>query len=236
MNDLITAIAPHVPLRPDVRHVPIDEARAKMGSLAEVLSLDQVVRSPRARALGWTPGVRSVALAVQHPLSRGFASSFLIVGDEQRSRSFAELPLRVVSPDYFETTGVPLKRGRLLQPADRAGAPLVVVINEEAARRYFQNLDPIGKQIRFWGQPREIVGIVGNEHFYGLNEPPPPAAYPSILQAPSGYASILIRAQKRAFLSTLMHRAVQGYRDRGVAANFRGSIPGRLRRSVLALH
>ena len=61
VNDLVAAIAPYLPVRPDVRHVPIDEARAKMGSYADALSLDQVVRSPRARALGWTPSLHSVA-------------------------------------------------------------------------------------------------------------------------------------------------------------------------------
>jgi hypothetical protein len=48
-------------VRPDVRHVPIEEARAKMGMFADALSLDQLVRSPRARALGWTPSLHSVA-------------------------------------------------------------------------------------------------------------------------------------------------------------------------------
>ena len=61
VNDIVAAIAPYVPVRPDVRHVPIDEARAKMGGIAEALSLDQVVRSPRARALGWGPTLHSVA-------------------------------------------------------------------------------------------------------------------------------------------------------------------------------
>ncbi len=61
VNDIVAAIAPYVPVRPDVRHVPIDEARAKLGSVADALSLDQIVRSPRARALGWTPSLRSVA-------------------------------------------------------------------------------------------------------------------------------------------------------------------------------
>jgi nucleoside-diphosphate-sugar epimerase len=60
VNDIVSAISPHVPLPPDVRHVPIDEARAKMGSYAEALSLDQLIRSPRARALGWSPSLRSV--------------------------------------------------------------------------------------------------------------------------------------------------------------------------------
>jgi nucleoside-diphosphate-sugar epimerase len=60
VNDIVAAIAPYVAVRPDVRHVPLDEARAKLGSVAEALSLDQVVRSPRAKALGWTPSLRSV--------------------------------------------------------------------------------------------------------------------------------------------------------------------------------
>src|SRR5919197_42057 len=61
VNDIVDAIAGHLPVKPDVRHVPMDEARSKMGAQAEALALDQVVRSPRARALGWTPSLRSVA-------------------------------------------------------------------------------------------------------------------------------------------------------------------------------
>jgi nucleoside-diphosphate-sugar epimerase len=60
VNDIVSAISPYVALPPDVRHVPLDEARAKMGSYAEALSLDQLIRSPRAKALGWTPSLRSV--------------------------------------------------------------------------------------------------------------------------------------------------------------------------------
>ena len=61
VNDIVAAISPYVAVRPDVRHVPLDEARAKMGNVADALSLDQLVRSPRARALGWTPSLHSVA-------------------------------------------------------------------------------------------------------------------------------------------------------------------------------
>ena len=61
VNDIVGAIKPYLPVRPDVRHVPIDEARHKMGPYADALALDQVVRSPRARALGWTPTLHSVA-------------------------------------------------------------------------------------------------------------------------------------------------------------------------------
>jgi nucleoside-diphosphate-sugar epimerase len=61
VNDIAAAISQYLPVRPDVRHVPIEEARAKMGPYADALALDQVVRSPRARALGWTPTLHSVA-------------------------------------------------------------------------------------------------------------------------------------------------------------------------------
>jgi nucleoside-diphosphate-sugar epimerase len=61
VNDIVTAIAPYMPVRPDVRYLPLDEARPRMGPYADALSLDQVVRGPRARALGWTPSLRSVA-------------------------------------------------------------------------------------------------------------------------------------------------------------------------------
>ncbi|MGE3509078.1 MAG: NAD-dependent epimerase/dehydratase family protein [Vicinamibacterales bacterium] len=61
VNDLVAAIAPYLPVRPDVRHVPIEEARAKMGPYADALALDQRIRSPRAREIGWTPSLRSVA-------------------------------------------------------------------------------------------------------------------------------------------------------------------------------
>ena len=61
VNDIVEAIAAHLSQRPDVRHVPIEEARAKMGAYADALALDQKVRSPRARALGWSPSLRSVS-------------------------------------------------------------------------------------------------------------------------------------------------------------------------------
>jgi len=59
--DIVDAIAGHVRMRPDIRHVPIAEARTKMGAYADALALDQRVRSPRARALGWSPTLHSVS-------------------------------------------------------------------------------------------------------------------------------------------------------------------------------
>ena len=62
--DIVEAIARHAKMRPDVRHMPIAEARKKLGEYADALALDQIVRSPRARALGWSPTLHSVAANV----------------------------------------------------------------------------------------------------------------------------------------------------------------------------
>jgi nucleoside-diphosphate-sugar epimerase len=61
VNDIVEAIATHVTPHPDIRHVPIEEARAKLGPYADALALDQRLRSPRARAIGWSPTLRSVS-------------------------------------------------------------------------------------------------------------------------------------------------------------------------------
>lgn len=61
VDDIVESISRHVRTRIDIRHVPIEEARTKMGTYADALALDQIVRSPRARALGWSPTLHSVA-------------------------------------------------------------------------------------------------------------------------------------------------------------------------------
>ena len=67
--DIVEAIAEHVPQRPDIRNMPMTEARKKLGTYADALALDQKVRSPKARALGWAPTqtgvVNSVARLVE---------------------------------------------------------------------------------------------------------------------------------------------------------------------------
>jgi nucleoside-diphosphate-sugar epimerase len=59
--EIVDALARNTTHRPDARFVPIAEARAKLGPYADALAMDQVVRSPRAKALGWMPGLRSIA-------------------------------------------------------------------------------------------------------------------------------------------------------------------------------
>lgn len=60
VGEIAAAIAAHPQQKADIRYMPLSEARAKMGPYADALALDQVVRSPRARALGWQPSLASV--------------------------------------------------------------------------------------------------------------------------------------------------------------------------------
>ena len=62
--DIVEAIAEHVPQRPDIRNMPMTEARKKLGTYADALALDQRVRSPKARALGWEPTQAGVVSSV----------------------------------------------------------------------------------------------------------------------------------------------------------------------------
>lgn len=64
VSDIVEAIAGQVPQRPDIRYMPIAEARKKLGTYADALALDQKVRSPKARALGWSPSQTGVANSV----------------------------------------------------------------------------------------------------------------------------------------------------------------------------
>jgi nucleoside-diphosphate-sugar epimerase len=61
VNAVVEGIVNHMSMPPDVRHVPLEEGRKKLGAYADALALDQRVRGPRARALGWSPTLHSVS-------------------------------------------------------------------------------------------------------------------------------------------------------------------------------
>ena len=141
------------------------------------------------------PGIRGVALAGYHPLDPGFTNSFVIEGREEEFARQPEIPVRPVSPAYFATLGVPLRRGRMLDARDASSAPDVLLINEAAVHRFFAGRDPIGQRLAFWGRSRTIVGVVADERFRGVAEEAPPAVYPPIAQVPMASAALLIRAE-----------------------------------------
>jgi predicted permease len=163
------------------------------------------------------PGVQSAAIAGNHPLDPGFTNSFTIVGREAEARTWPEISIRRVSPEYFGTVGVPLVGGRLLREADLTNSTPVVVINEAAAARFFPGRDPLGAQMRFWGTLRTIVGVVGNERIHGITEAAPIAAYAPLTQTPSSTGALLLRTSLDPMsLAAAAERAIHEL-DRGLA-------------------
>jgi putative ABC transport system permease protein len=100
-----------------------------------------------------------------------------------------------VSPNFFHTLKIPLKKGRYLDDHDTNAAPWAVVVNEAFVRQFFPNEDPIGKQVRLRfdpypteeDRPREIVGVVGDVKHHGLGRVSPTFMYASYLQQPDVY-------------------------------------------------
>ncbi len=91
------------------------------------------------------PGVQSVAFANNCPLRGGWSSDFR---PENQQNGNEDADYQAVSPGYFATLGIALQRGRLLTPADRAGAEMVAVVNSELARHFYPNEDPVGHRFR----------------------------------------------------------------------------------------
>lgn len=141
------------------------------------------------------PGVRSAAVTLNHPLDPGFTNSFQVEG-RPYDPTQGEMTTRLVSPGYFGTARLEVLEGRALTDADRVDAPLVVLLNREAADRYFPEGDALGSRLSFWGlPPREVVGIVENERVHGLTVAAPPAMYISIWQAPPRGGRITLMAR-----------------------------------------
>ena len=106
-----------------------------------------------------------------------------------------EMSFQTVSPAYFEALGVPLLRGRLLDSRDRPDAPMVAVINQAAARKFFPNEDPIGKRIANDGGPMTIVGVVGDPRLDGMDKPVLPEGFRPMSFEPSPNAWLIVRTR-----------------------------------------
>jgi putative ABC transport system permease protein len=105
---------------------------------------------------------------------------------------------RLVTPGYMETMEIPLIRGRLLRDTDVQGAPLVMLINETAARLYWPSgRDAIGTRATLagFGQLATVVGVVRDVKHWGLDQPSRPEAYFSSLQYPVSRMSLVLRTQ-----------------------------------------
>jgi predicted permease len=128
------------------------------------------------------PGVRSASLAGSPPLSRGnWGSPIDLDGRPTPPTEDISTLLNRVSAGYFETLGIPLLRGRTIQPVDSAGAPKSVVVNKTFADRYFPKSDPIGHSFTIADPAApgvwHIVGIVQDSKHESPVEKPEPFAF-----------------------------------------------------------
>jgi putative ABC transport system permease protein len=115
-------------------------------------------------AVRQVPGVESAALTSQLPLSGDYDPYGVILERNTDPNREQEVFRYAVSPGYFETLGISLRSGRLLNDQDRTGALPAVVISDSLAKHRFPGADPIGQRIHV-GNPDiwyTIVGVVGN--------------------------------------------------------------------------
>jgi putative ABC transport system permease protein len=159
------------------------------------------------------PGVTSAGMIQVLPMRGDNMLSFVIQGRAQpKPNEEPSANYRVVSPKYFETMGIPLLRGRALTDRDRDGAPKVVLIDQQFVDRHFPGEDPIGRGIDIGNGTDgfyEVVGVVGNVHEAGLEQPPGATMYVPYAMDPYSGMSIVARTPgEPAALSAAVRQTV----------------------------
>jgi putative ABC transport system permease protein len=175
------------------------------------ISLFQRELAERVRAI---PGVQSVGFTSHLPLAGTNNNwSFFIEGRPANPPGvYDSTDYRPITAGYFETIGIPIRRGRSFEARDDEDHPLVVVINEAMARQFWPHEDPLGKRLKFGDEHwRTIVGIVGDVHHQGLAISPAPEMYIPWGQVPNVEArpTIVVRSFiEPASLSSALRKAV----------------------------
>ncbi|MBZ5609111.1 MAG: ABC transporter permease [Acidobacteriia bacterium] len=167
------------------------------------------------------PGVRSAAVSSALPLQPSRYASLLPEG--QPYVAPAQRPLisiQSISPSFFETMGIPLLRGRAFSDRDTDGAPLVAIVNEVFARRYWPNEDAVGKHVVFGNLPKpiQIVGVTGNVKNVTLAVITTPEMYFPLAQRPSQSLNLVVRssADPRALSTPVRSRILAIDQDQPV--------------------
>ncbi len=143
------------------------------------------------------PGVETIGLVDPLPLSGdNQTTTFTIEGRPQLAPSDQLVSnVRAISPDYFRAMGIQLIKGRAFTEQDKSGTPLVMVINETLARRFFPGEEALGKRALVYPFEKscEIVGIVNDVKHRSLDVESGPEFYISYLQAPRPFMSLVAR-------------------------------------------
>jgi putative ABC transport system permease protein len=147
--------------------------------------------------VGNLPGVTSAAVVNFVPMGRSSTSAdFHVEGRPSVPKSKEpHADYRVITPNYFEVVGTPLRQGRVFTEQDKQTAPPVVIISEELARRYFPNGDAVGKRLVFDEKeaPLEIVGVAADVKDEDLDEEPQMTIYRPFAQQPWWSATLVAR-------------------------------------------
>jgi putative ABC transport system permease protein len=161
------------------------------------------------------PGVQSAAVVNYLPLGGSNSSDdFLVEGvpEPAPGQEFGGR-YRVCTPDYFQTMGITLLKGRGFIEQDKAGAPPVVIVNETLARTHWQDEDAVGKRIRFYGPIErapwmQIVGVVQDVK-HELNIPITPEFYlPHAQDAWSAMVLVAKTTSEPAAMSSVIRQQV----------------------------
>lgn len=203
----------------DPRHLltfRVDEPRGSSNASSQ-LFFQQVLERVRA-----FPGVESACLANAAPLSSSFDRSFMMVRSSGKNAAPVEafIGVHLAGPEYPQTLRVPIMRGRWLAEQDRQGAPVVVVVNEAAARKYWPGKDPVGQQVDLSPAlgpdfpAAEVVGVIGDVKYDHMAAEMAPNVYLSYRQSGySGYYFILRTAGDPLILAGAVRAAVAGVRS-----------------------
>ena len=129
------------------------------------------------------PGVSSSGFAVMPVLTGNeWDSSMAVEGYNAKPGEFVDPHMNFVSPDYFKTLNVPVLLGRDFRMSDGKTAPLVCIVNEKFARRYFKDGNALGRHIGMGGDPGtklniEIVGVVRDAKYESMRDEMPIEVY-----------------------------------------------------------
>ena len=150
------------------------------------------------------PGVQSAGAGQGLPLTGyGFSLSFNVAGRPPLKPSEEpDAELRITTPEYLSTLGVRITRGRGFSKLDDASAPRVLLITEEAARKFFPNEDPIGHHISFgWMRDSvrlegDIIGVTSDVKQSSLAAATRPQMWVPFAQWPAGVMTIVIHSNR----------------------------------------
>ncbi len=221
-------------LQPDhLATLRVSASGAAYAKDAQVIALEREMQEK----LSELPGVKSVAFTDTLPLGvADNAGNYWIVGRPYHGEQ-NEILDRNVSYGYFSTIEAQLLRGRYFREDEDESKPLVAVINERMAQRYFPGQDPLGQQIYAQGDEKhriEIVGVVNDIQEGQLDAAPGPAVYLPFRQNPPNDFAVVVRTgQDPDAMLPMMTAAVHGI-DPGLATYDPGTMQERIHDSPAA--